>query len=155
MPRSKFTVKDIVESGVLRNHHAVKKWGARNYGLPIIDFDILIGLYHYDFFTYEDFRGEEYIHRWSKNRFNEMRDEGWIVIHTEHGGRRGGKAKYKLSRKAKTAVERTIRIMLGIEEFPMNPTNPFYKGETYTDKVFITTMDRINKQYREKNGKGK
>lgn len=143
------SVEEIKRSNIFKNYRTVRKWAVAYLGVTSADFDVLVSLYHREFFTDTEFTEAEYSSNWHTNRLKDFRDMGYVEIHKkEVMGRGGSKRIYKLSRKAKMMIEKFIKILLGQEDIPMNSNNPFYASESYTEKVMVTDMHRINKENR-------
>lgn len=146
----KIDVDLIKESRVLVNYRTVRKWACKKYGVSAQELEILISLYHDDTFGYGEFNKFAYTSKWDAGRLQRFIENGFVNQYRKEIPRRGIRRLYKVSRKTKNMVETIIKILLGQKKIPMDESNPYYKGETYTDKIMLTQINTLNK---EQNGK--
>ena len=52
---------------------------------------------------------------------------------------------YNVSTKCKYLISRIYRILLGEEDLPISRRSIFNKNKSYTDKVYNTAIDKMNK----------
>ena len=87
-----------------------------------------------------------YSFSWDNRRWNRLLKEGWIVVWRE-GNRTTQKYNiYKVSFKCKRLINTMYKIMVGEEDIPISERrNKIMRGQTYTDKVLITSVYNVNK----------
>ena len=114
------------------------------YGLTQADLDMLLFLESEKFFSKDDFDSYNELMSWDKNRFENLRTNGWIELFRKNNGKR--KAIYQLSYKTARVIKSIYNKLEG-EEIPESPsTNPmFLKNVSYTDKVYRNYIKEMNK----------
>jgi len=120
------------------------------YGLTQDDLDMLLFLNSENYFSKDKFDEFDELMSWNKNRFENLRQAGWIESFRENNGNR--KAIYKISYKCKRMINSLYKKLNG-EELPEDPkANPIFKRKVkYTDKVYrnyIIEMNRFIRQQR-------
>jgi len=120
------------------------------YGLNAQELDMLLFLRSEQYFDKGRFQDFNNLLGWNKNRFEKLRQEGWIEVFRK--GHRGRKAVYCLSYKTKRVIK-SIYDKLEGKEIPTSQTsNPmFAKNVSYSDKVYrnmIIEMNEFIKQQR-------
>lgn len=143
--------KKIRKQAKLREHNflkywrIVRYWAKRKYDITQEDLEILLYLYDMDLFTREQFRKFEGILSWDRNRFNYLRDKGYIVVWRDKKHHRQAKL-YTLSVSAKRICATLYKKLLQEEHIPENgQNNPIFKGEgNYMDKVYRRAIQRMN-----------
>lgn len=137
---------DIKRLNILKHYRIIRKWACRNNDLNDADLELLIYLDCIDLFTKKDFENGSYSYSWDNRRWNRLLKEGWIVVWRERNRTTQKYNIYKVSFKCKQLIQRIYRIMLGEEDIPTSERrNKIMKGKTYMDKVFITSINNVNK----------
>jgi len=137
---------DIRDINLLKHYRIIRKWACRNNNLNDADIELLIYLDCMDMFTKEDFKTGTYSYSWDNRRWNRLLKEGWIAVWRKRNRTTQKYHIYKVSFKGKQLISRIYRIMLGHEDIPTSTKrNSIMKGNTYTDKVLITSINNVNK----------
>ena len=139
-----------MKSDYLKYWRVVRQFIKSKHGLSQSDLDILLFLKSEEYFSKDKFKEFDELISWEKNRFERLRQEGWIEVFRNRMGTR--KALYQLSSKGK-GVTTTIYKYLNGKEIPTSKDgNPmFLRNVSYTDKVyrnFIIKMNAFIKQQR-------
>ena len=136
---------DLREIQLLKYYRLVRKWACKTYNLKDADLELLI---HFDClgtFTRNDCIKGTYIYSWDKHRWERLRRDGWIEVYTKRNHTTIKFNVYKVSTKCKYIISRIYRILLGQEDLPMSRRSVFNKNNSYTDKVFNSAIDTMNK----------
>lgn len=136
---------DLREMQLLKYYRLVRKWACKTYNLKDADLELLI---HFDClgtFTRNDYIKGTYIYSWDKHRWERLRRDGWIEVYTKRNHTTIKFNVYKVSTKCKYIISRIYRILLGQEDLPMSRRSVFNKNNSYTDKVFNSAIDTMNK----------
>jgi hypothetical protein len=137
---------DVRELNLLKHYRIIRKWACKNYDLNDADLELLIYFDCMDLFTREDFKIGTYSYSWDNRRWNRLLKEGWITVWRKHNRTTQKYNIYKVSFKCKQLISRMYRIMLGTEDIPTSlHRNKIMKGQTYMDKVMITSINNVNK----------
>ena len=96
-------------------------------------------------FTRNDYIKGTYIYSWDKHRWERLRRDGWIEVYTKRNHTTIKFNVYKVSTKCKYIISRIYRILLGQEDLPVSRRSVFNKNNSYTDKVFNSAIDTMNK----------
>ena len=137
---------DVRELNLLKHYRIIRKWACKNYDLNDADLELLIYFDCMDLFTREDFKIGTYSYSWDNRRWNRLLKEGWIIVWRQHNRTTQKYNIYKVSFKCKQLISRMYRIMLGTEDIPTSlHRNKIMKGQTYMDKVMITSINNVNK----------
>jgi hypothetical protein len=137
---------DIRDINLLKHYRIIRKWACRNNDLNDADIELLIYLDCMDMFTKEDFKTGTYSYSWDNRRWNRLLKEDWITVWRKRNRTTQKYHIYKVSFKGKQLISRIYRIMLGHEDIPTSTKrNSIMKGNTYTDKVLITSINNVNK----------
>lgn len=137
---------DIRDINLLKHYRIIRKWACRNNDLNDADIELLIYLDCMDMFTKEDFKTGTYSYSWDNRRWNRLLKEDWITVWRKRNRTTQKYHIYKVSFKGKQLISRIYRIMLGHEDIPTSTKrNSIMKGNTYTDKVLITSIKNVNK----------
>jgi hypothetical protein len=139
-----------MKSDYLKYWRVVRQFIKSKHGLSQSDLDILLFLKSEEYFSKDKFKEFDELISWERNRFERLRQEGWIEVFRNRMGTR--KALYQLSSKGK-GVTTTIYKYLNGKEIPTSKDgNPmFLRNISYTDKVyrnFIIKMNAFIKQQR-------
>jgi len=132
----------------LKYWRVVRYFIKAKYGLTTADLDVLLFLSSEKYFGKGDFDEFDELLSWDKNRFEDLRTNGWIEVFRKRKG--NTKAIYQLSYKASRLIT-TIYKKLEGEEIPESPSsNPiFLKNVSYTDKVYRNYIKEMNKFIRQ------
>lgn len=136
---------DLREIQLFKYYRLVRKWACKTYNLKDADLELLI---HFDClgtFTRNDYIKGTYIYSWDKHRWERLRRDGWIEVYTKRNHTTIKFNVYKVSTKCKYIISRIYRILLGQEDLPMSRRSVFNKNNSYTDKVFNSAIDTMNK----------
>ena len=136
---------DIRDIGLFKYYRLVRKWACKTYGLKDADLELLIYLDCKSRFTRNEFIDGTYTYSWDKNRWERLRNEGWIDVWRHRNRTTIKYSIYKTSYKCSALILRIYRILLGQEDLPVSKRNVFSKNKTYTDKVFNKAINDINK----------
>ena len=139
-----------MKSDYLKYWRVIRQFIKVKHGLTQSDLDILLFLKSEEYFSKDKFKEFDDLISWEKNRFERLRQVGWIEVFRKKMGKR--KALYQLSQKGKR-VTTTIYKYLNGKEIPTSKDgNPmFLRNISYTDKVyrnFIIKMNAFIKQQR-------
>jgi len=102
---------------------------------------MLLFLHSEQIFSKDKFSEFEEIMSWDKNRFERLRQEGWIIVWKKREGKK--KALYEISHKGKKLVRLVYKKLNGDEISERNPL--FLKGASYMDKVYRNIIIEMNK----------
>ena len=87
-----------------------------------------------------------YSFSWDNRRWNRLLKKGWIVVWRERNRTTQKYNIYKVSFKCKRLINTMYKIMIGEEDIPISERrNKIMRGQTYTDKVLITSVYNVNK----------
>lgn len=134
----------------LKYWRVIRQYIKIKYNLTQSDLDILLFLKSETYFSKDKFLEFDEILSWDKQRFEKLRQQGWIEVFRKRVGKH--KALYQLSFKAKRMLTSIYKKLNG-EEIPTSPTQNkmFAKNVSYSDKVYrnmIIEMNRSIKQQR-------
>lgn len=139
-----------MKSDYLKYWRVVRQFIKSKHGLSQSDLDILLFLKSEEYFSKDKFKEFDDLISWERNRFERLRQEGWIEVFRKRMGKR--KALYQLSQKAKRVTTSIYKYLNGKEIPISNDGNPmFLRNVSYTDKVyrnFIIKMNAFIKQQR-------
>ena len=142
----RLTANDIKEMNLLKHYRIIRKWACRNNNLNDADLELLMYLDCIDLFNKDDFKMGTYSYSWDNRRWNRLLKEDWIIVWRTRNRTTQKFHIYKVSFKGKQLISRVYRMMLGEEDIPTSiKRNSIMKGETYTDKVLITSIHNVNK----------
>lgn len=130
----------------LKNFRVVRYWIQRNYNLKISDVEILTNLYSEGLFTRAQFLNQANLFSWDKERFDRLRNEGWI--HVWRVRSRGEVNLYELTHNAKRLITSMYKKLNGEETIPESPRrNVIFKPTAgYVDRVFANAIKAHNKE---------
>jgi hypothetical protein len=124
--RRRLEASDIKDLNILKHYRIIRKWACRNNGLNDAELELLIYL--------------------DNRRWNRLLKEGWIVVWRERNRTTQKYNIYKVSFKCKRLINTMYKIMVGEEDIPISERrNKIMRGQTYTDKVLITSVYNVNK----------
>lgn len=139
-----------MKSDYLKYWRVVRQFIKVKHGLSQSDLDILLFLKSEEYFSKDKFKEFDDLISWERNRFERLRQEGWIEVFRKRMGKR--KALYQLSQKSKRVTTSIYKYLNGKEIPTSNDGNPmFLRNVSYTDKVyrnFIIKMNAFIKQQR-------
>jgi len=131
-------------SDYLKYWRVVRYFVKAKYKLNQEDLEMLLFLYSEKYFDKGKFQEYNNLLGWNKNRFEKLRQEGWIEVFRK--GHRGRRSVYCLSYKTKRVIKSVYNKLEG-EEIPVSPDiNPmFLKNVSYSDKVYRNMIIEMNK----------
>lgn len=139
-----------MKSDYLKYWRVVRQFIKYKHGLSQSDLDILLFLKSEEYFSKDKFKEFDDLISWERNRFERLRQDGWIEVFRKRMGKR--KALYQLSQKSKRVTTSIYKYLNGKEIPTSNDGNPmFLRNVSYTDKVyrnFIIKMNAFIKQQR-------
>lgn len=139
-----------MKSDYLKYWRVVRQFIKYKHGLSQSDLDILLFLKSEEYFSKDKFKEFDDLISWERNRFERLRQDGWIEVFRKRMGKR--KALYQLSQKSKRVTTSIYKYLNGKEIPISNDGNPmFLRNVSYTDKVyrnFIIKMNAFIKQQR-------
>tara|TARA_R110001632_G_scaffold228173_1_gene363179 strand:+ start:2596 stop:3036 length:441 start_codon:yes stop_codon:yes gene_type:complete len=141
----KITPSDLREMNLFKYYRLVRKWACKTYDILDADLELLIYLDCKDRFTRNDFIEGSYTYAWDKNRWERLRNDGWIDVWRHRNRTTIKYSVFTASPKAKRLITRMYRIMLAEEDLPIGRSSKFYKNKSYTDKVYNKAIDDMIK----------
>ncbi len=142
----RITPGDIKDLNIFKHYRIVRKWACKNNGLNDADLELLIYLDCMDLFSRKDFETGTYSYSWNNRRWNKLLQEDWIKVWRPRNRTTQKYNIYKVSFKGKQLILRMYKILLGEEDIPTSTRrNKIMKGQSYIDKVLITSIDNVNK----------
>jgi hypothetical protein len=142
----RITAGDVKDLNLFKHYRIVRKWACKNNNLNDADLELLIYLDCMDLFSKQDFITGSYSYSWDNRRWNRLLKEGWIEVWRKRNRTTQKYHIYKVSFKCKQLILRMYRIILGEEDIPTSTRrNKIMKGQSYTDKVLITSINNVNK----------
>jgi len=130
----------------LKYWRVIRQFVKVKYELTQSDLDVLLFLYSETYFDKDKFGEFNNLLGWDKQRFERLRQLGWIQSF-RHGMTPGGRrAVYQLSIKATRMIQSIYRKLNG-EEIPVSNSNNkmFLKNVSYSDKVYRDMIIEMNK----------
>lgn len=136
----------------LKYWRVIRQFVKIKYELTQADLDMLLFLYSEKYFDKDKFTEFDTLLGWDKQRFERLRNLGWIQSFRQGMTAGGRRAVYQLSIKANRMIQSIYRKLSG-EEIPVSNSNNtmFAKNVSYSDKVYrnmIIEMNKIIKQQR-------
>ena len=141
----KFSAQDLRQLKLLKYYRLIRKWACKTYNLKDADLELLIYLDCKGRFTRNEFIDGSYTMSWDKNRWERLRQEGWIETWRHRNRTTIKYSIYKTSFKCSQLISRIYRIMLGQEDLPTSERSVFYENKSYTDKVYNKAIDDMIK----------
>ena len=141
----KFSAQDLRQLKLLKYYRLIRKWACKTYNLKDADLELLIYLDCKGRFTRNEFIDGSYTMSWDKNRWERLRQEGWIETWRHRNRTTIKYSIYKTSFKCSQLISRIYRIMLGQEDLPTSERSVFYENISYTDKVYNKAIDDMIK----------
>jgi hypothetical protein len=142
----RLTPSDLKDLNLFKHYRIVRKWACRNNNLNDADLELLVYLDCIELFSKKDFVAGSYSYSWNNRRWNKLIQDDWITVWRPRNRTTQKYNIYKVSFKCKQLIIRMYKIMLGEEDIPVSTRrNKIMKGQTYTDKVLMTSIDNVNK----------
>ena len=141
----RISAQNLRELKLLKYYRLIRKWACKTYNLKDADLELLIYLDCKERFTRNEFIDGSYTMSWDKNRWERLRQEGWIETWRHRNRTTIKYSIYKTSFKCSQLISRIYRIMLGQEDLPTSERNVFYGNKSYTDKVYNKAIDDMIK----------
>ena len=141
----KLSASDLREIQLFKYYRLVRKWACKTYGLNDADLELLVYLDCKSRFTRNDFINGTYTYSWDKNRWERLRNEGWIEVWRHRNRTTIKYSIFKTSFKCSQLISRIYRILLGEEDLPTSERNKFFNNQSYTDKVYNKAIDDMIK----------
>lgn len=136
---------DLREIQLLKHYRTIRQWAARNNDITSAELELIIYLDCLGFFNRLDFVNGTYAYSWDAKRWSKLKDNGWITLFAKRNRVSTKSNVYKVSFKGKQLINRIYKIMLGEEDIPTSKKrNSIMKGNTYTDKVLIKSINNTN-----------
>lgn len=124
----------------------VFRWATENYGLSRPYVELILFLYPKGVFTQNDFYNfHKILGIYQIKTFKMMLKEGFIVVWRPK--KRGQKALYSLTNKAKQMCNKMHKFLTGEKEIPINSKNNILaqEGRPRIDKYYIDVIKSMNK----------
>ena len=141
----RISAQDLRQLQLLKYYRLIRKWACKTYNLKDADLELLIYLDCKNRFTRNEFIDGSYTMSWDKNRWERLRQDGWIEVWRHRNRTTIKYSIYKTSFKCSQLISRIYRIMLGQEDLPTSERSVFYENVSYTDKVFNKAIDDMIK----------
>ena len=141
----RISAQNLRELKLLKYYRLIRKWACKTYNLKDADLELLIYLDCKERFTRNEFIDGSYTMSWDKNRWERLRQEGWIETWRHRNRTTIKYSIYKTSFKCSQLISRIYRIMLGQEDLPTSERSVFYENKSYTDKVYNKSIDDMIK----------
>ena len=141
----KLSASDIRELNLLKYYRLIRKWACKTYKLNDADLELLVYLDCKSRFTRNSFIDGSYTYSWDKNRWERLRQQGWIEVWRHRNRTTIKYSIYKTSFKCSQLISRIYRILLGEEDIPTSERNIFFNNKSYTDKVYNKAIDDMIK----------
>lgn len=132
----------------LKYWKVVKQFVKTKYGISTSDLEMLLFLRSEKYFSKEDFSEFNQLFHWEKNRFERLKQEGWIDVFRKKIGNR--RVLYQLSYKAQRMLTSVYKKLEGEEIPESKSSNPqFLADVSYTDKVHRNYIKKLNQSIRQ------
>jgi len=132
----------------LKYWRVIRYFIKQKYGLTQAELEMLLFLRSEKYFSKDDFDEFDELLSWNKNRFEKLRQEGWIEVFRKKEGKR--RVVYQLSYKAQRMITTLYKKLEGEEIPESKSSNPlFLEGANYTDKVYRNYIKKLNKAIRQ------
>ena len=142
----RLTPSDLKDLNLFKHYRIVRKWACRNNNLNDADLELLVYLDCIELFSKKDFVAGSYSYSWNNRRWNKLIQDGWITVWRPRNRTTQKYNIYNVSFNCKQLIVRMYKIMLGEEDIPISTRrNKIMKGQTYTDKVLMTSIYNVNK----------
>ena len=136
------------DNDYLKYWRVIKYYYLRKHDMKAADLDMLLFLKSEDYFDRDKFMEFDELVSWNKNRFEKLRQDGWIEVFRKRLRER--KALYQLSYKAQRMLTSIYKKLEG-EEIPTSPSSNkmFAKNVKYNDKVYRNFIKEMNAAIRQ------
>ena len=141
----RISAQNLRELKLLKYYRLIRKWACKTYNLKDADLELLIYLDCKERFTRNEFIDGSYTMSWDKNRWERLRQDGWIEVWRHRNRTTIKYSIYKTSFKCSQLISRIYRIMLAQEDLPTSERSVFYSNKSYTDKVYNKAIDDMIK----------
>ena len=141
----RISAQDLRQLQLLKYYRLIRKWACKTYDLKEEDLELLIYLDCKNRFTRNEFIDGSYTMSWDKNRWERLRQDGWIEVWRHRNRTTIKYSIYKTSFKCSQLISRIYRIMLAQEDLPTSERSVFYNNKSYTDKVYNKAIDDMIK----------
>ena len=141
----RISAQDLRQLQLLKYYRLIRKWACKTYDLKDADLELLIYLDCKNRFTRNEFIDGSYTMSWDKNRWERLRQDGWIEVWRHRNRTTIKYSIYKTSFKCSQLISRIYRIMLAQEDLPTSERSVFYNNKSYTDKVYNKAIDDMIK----------
>ena len=132
----------------LKYWKVVKQFVKTMYGISTSDLEMLLFLRSEKYFSKEDFEEFNQLFHWEKNRFERLKQEGWVDVFRKKTGNR--RVLYQLSYKAQRMLTSVYKKLEGEEIPESKSSNPqFLADVSYTDKVHRNYIKKLNQSIRQ------
>jgi hypothetical protein len=132
----------------LKYWKVVKQFVKTKYGISTSDLEMLLFLRSEKYFSKEDFDEFNQLFHWEKNRFERLKQEGWVDVFRKKTGNR--RVLYQLSYKAQRMLTSVYKKLEGEEIPESKSSNPqFLADVSYTDKVHRNYIKKLNESIRQ------
>tara|TARA_R100001369_G_scaffold47601_1_gene74066 strand:+ start:171 stop:593 length:423 start_codon:yes stop_codon:yes gene_type:complete len=122
----------------------IRRFILRKYDITTAELDMMFFLHDEVYFTKEKFQEFNKIFRWDKNKFNNLRMNGWIDAVTTFNLSRGRK-KYRLSLKGSRMINYVYTKLDGEILTTDRTKNPLFKTKVkYSDKAYKNMIIEMN-----------
>ncbi len=132
----------------LKYWKVVKQFVKTKYGISTSDLEMLLFLRSEKYFSKEDFDEFNQLFHWEKNRFERLKQEGWVDVFRKKTGNR--RVLYQLSYKAQRMLTSVYKKLEGEEIPESKSSNPqFLADVSYTNKVHRNYIKKLNQSIRQ------
>ena len=134
-----------MKSDYLKFWRVVRYYIKAKHGLTEADLDILLFLSSEGYFDKDKFHEFDNLISWNKNRFENLRQAGWIEVFRKRDISKRKKAIYQLSYKSKNVIKEIYSKLNG-DEIPTSLSqNPMYdRNASFYDKVYRHFIKLMN-----------
>lgn len=134
-----------MKSDYLKFWRVVRYYIKAKHGLTEADLDILLFLSSEGYFDKDKFHEFDNLISWNKNRFENLRQAGWIEVFRKRDISKRKKAIYQLSYKSKNVIKEIYSKLNG-DEIPTSLSqNPMYdRNASFNDKVYRHFIKLMN-----------
>ena len=132
----------------LKYWKVVKQFVKTKYDISTADLEMLLFLRSEKYFSKGDFDEFNELFHWEKNRFERLKQEGWIDVFRKKTGNR--RVLYQLSYKAQRMLTSVYKKLEGEEIPESKSSNPqFLADVSYTNKMHRNYIKKLNQSIRQ------
>lgn len=148
-PTKKRLSRIYPENNYMKYWRVIRYWAQRQYGVTMIELEILFFLHDEMLFNKTTFDTYDNIFRWDDMRMARLKEKG--MINTWREPTKNISRLFELSYKAKRMIGSIYKKLNGEEPIPVTPSrNPiFFKKASFTDKTFAIAIRQFNKEVKE------